>query len=140
LARQADLAGGGTDVALAVTSTAAETVRGRAIGQEPVRRKKLPAAAEAKSYGFYSKGCFSGGVAIATDGPTWQAMRLSRNRRWGHPAMIKLIEKLSREAAADRLAGLADRRHLAAAWRTDADGPRLASDRARRRYLVHADA
>ena len=27
-------------------------------------------------------------------------MRLSRNRRWGHPTMIALIEKLSREAAA----------------------------------------
>ncbi|MCX7305863.1 MAG: penicillin-insensitive murein endopeptidase [Hyphomicrobiales bacterium] len=61
--------------------------------------KKLPAALPPKSYGFYSKGCFAGGVAIPTDGPTWQAMRLSRNRRWGHPAMIALIEKLSRDAA-----------------------------------------
>ena len=60
--------------------------------------KALPAAMPAKSYGFYSKGCFSGGVAIATDGPTWQAMRLSRNRRWGHPTMIALVEKLSRDA------------------------------------------
>ncbi|MEP9386852.1 penicillin-insensitive murein endopeptidase [Mesorhizobium sp. KR9-304] len=60
----------------------------------------LPAAMPAKSYGFYSKGCFSGGVAIPVDGPTWQAMRLSRNRRWGHPTMIALIEKLSRDAAA----------------------------------------
>ncbi len=68
--------------------------------------RKLPAATAAKSYGFYSKGCFSGGVAIATDGPTWQAMRLSRNRRWGHPAMINLIEKLSREATADGWPGL----------------------------------
>ena len=69
-------------------------------------RKTLPAALPAKSYGFYSKGCFSGGVAIATDGPTWQAMRLSRNRRWGHPTMIALIEKLSRDAVADGWPGL----------------------------------
>ncbi|MGI6855476.1 penicillin-insensitive murein endopeptidase [Mesorhizobium sp. 1B3] len=68
--------------------------------------QKLPAATAARSYGFYSKGCFSGGVAIATDGPTWQAMRLSRNRRWGHPVMINLIEKLSREATADGWPGL----------------------------------
>jgi penicillin-insensitive murein endopeptidase len=59
----------------------------------------LPAAIPAKSYGFYSKGCFSGGVAIPTDGPTWQAMRLSRNRRWGHPTMVKVVERLSRDAA-----------------------------------------
>jgi penicillin-insensitive murein endopeptidase len=68
--------------------------------------KKLPAAIPARSYGFYSKGCFSGGVAIATDGPTWQAMRLSRNRRWGHPTMIALIERLSRAAVADGWPGL----------------------------------
>ena len=68
--------------------------------------ERLPAVATPQSYGFYTKGCFSGGVAIATDGPTWQAMRLSRNRRWGHPAMIKLIEKLSRDAAADGWPGL----------------------------------
>ncbi|BCH29136.1 penicillin-insensitive murein endopeptidase [Mesorhizobium sp. L-8-10] len=68
--------------------------------------QKLPAATAARSYGFYSKGCFSGGVAIATDGPAWQAMRLSRNRRWGHPTMINLIEKLSREARKDGWPGL----------------------------------
>lgn len=84
-------------MALAVTSTAVETVQAEQLAKTLFGSKKLPAAAEAKSYGFYSKGCFSGGVAIATDGPTWQAMRLSRNRRWGHPAMIKLLEKLSRE-------------------------------------------
>jgi penicillin-insensitive murein endopeptidase len=69
--------------------------------------EKLPAvAAKPQSFGFYSKGCFSGGMAIATDGPTWQAMRLSRNRRWGHPTMIKLIEKLSKDAVADGWHGL----------------------------------
>jgi penicillin-insensitive murein endopeptidase len=68
--------------------------------------KKLPAATAPKSFGFYSKGCFSGGVAIATDGPTWQAMRLSRNRRWGHPTMINLIERLSRDATQDGWPGL----------------------------------
>ncbi len=68
--------------------------------------KKLPTATAPASYGFYSKGCFSGGVALATDGPTWQAMRLSRNRRWGHPKMIGLIEKLSRDATQDGWPGL----------------------------------
>ncbi len=59
---------------------------------------KLPAATAPSVHGFYSKGCFSGGIAIATDGPRWQAMRLSRNRRWGHPDMIKTIERLSNDA------------------------------------------
>ncbi|MCA1442518.1 penicillin-insensitive murein endopeptidase [Ensifer sp. IC4062] len=61
--------------------------------------KALPAAMAPSSYGFYAKGCLAGGVAIPTDGPTWQAMRLSRNRRWGHPEMIALIERFSQDAA-----------------------------------------
>jgi penicillin-insensitive murein endopeptidase len=85
----------------AVTSFAAEPLAKNLFGS-----MKLPAATAPKSFGFYSKGCFSGGVAIATDGPTWQAMRLSRNRRWGHPTMINLVEKLSRDATADGWPGL----------------------------------
>lgn len=61
---------------------------------------ELPALLPARAIGFYSKGCLAGGVAMPADGPTWQAMRLSRNRRWGHPDLIALIERLSREAAA----------------------------------------
>ncbi len=68
--------------------------------------KRLPAATTPRAWGFYSKGCFSGGMAIAVDGPNWQAMRVSRNRRWGHPQMIRLIERLSREAVADGWPGL----------------------------------
>jgi penicillin-insensitive murein endopeptidase len=68
--------------------------------------QRLPAATEPRVYGFYSKGCFAGGLAIARDGPHWQAMRLSRNRRWGHPATIALIERLSREAVQDGWPGL----------------------------------
>lgn len=66
----------------------------------------LPAATKPQAFGFYSKGCFSGGVAIATDGPNWQAMRLSRNRRWGHPQMIGLIERLASDASAQGWPGL----------------------------------
>lgn len=49
--------------------------------------------------GNYSKGCMAGGVQLAETGPTWQAMRLSRNRNWGHPELIDYIQKLSAFAA-----------------------------------------
>lgn len=80
-------------------------------GAEPLAKElfgaqKLPAATAPQSFGFYSKGCFSGGMAIAKDGPHWQAMRLSRNRRWGHPQLIATLERLSREAAQDGWNGL----------------------------------
>jgi penicillin-insensitive murein DD-endopeptidase len=89
-------------VALAVAMPAsAETLAKNLFGSH-----RLPAAANAQVHGSYSKGCFAGGMAIATDGPHWQAMRLSRNRRWGHPHMIALLERLSRDATADGWPGL----------------------------------
>lgn len=71
----------------------------------PVPAKKLFGAEDRaaklapRAIGFYSKGCLAGGKALPVDGPTWQAMRLSRNRNWGHPDLLKLIEKLANDAA-----------------------------------------
>jgi penicillin-insensitive murein endopeptidase len=48
--------------------------------------------------GAHARGCLSGGVQLPETGPTWQAMRLSRNHNWGHPATIDFIEDLSRVA------------------------------------------
>lgn len=51
-------------------------------------------------FGSYAKGCLAGGVELPETGPTWQAMRLSRNRNWGHPETIDFIRRLSDFAAA----------------------------------------
>ncbi|MGR3314783.1 penicillin-insensitive murein endopeptidase [Roseovarius indicus] len=70
-----------------------------------VEAKKLFGAKAAASqqssvpFGSYSKGCVAGGVQLPETGPTWQAMRLSRNRNWGHPEAIDFIKKLSAKAA-----------------------------------------
>ncbi len=58
---------------------------------------KLPAQLAAGAIGSYARGCLAGAEPLATDGPAWQAMRLSRNRNWGHPRLISLIERLARE-------------------------------------------
>ncbi|MBN8920812.1 MAG: penicillin-insensitive murein endopeptidase [Rhizobiales bacterium] len=57
--------------------------------------KKLPAKMPAHAVGFYAKGCLAGGVALPTTGPTWQVMRLTRNRNWGHPDLVALLERLA---------------------------------------------
>jgi penicillin-insensitive murein DD-endopeptidase len=59
---------------------------------------KTPAPLTARAIGFYAKGCLAGASALPIDGPAWQAMRLSRNRNWGHPKLIALVEKLALEA------------------------------------------
>ena len=50
-------------------------------------------------FGGYAKGCLAGARQLPETGPTWQAMRLSRNRNWGHPEAIAFVERLSRFAA-----------------------------------------
>mgnify|MGYP000524517433 FL=1 len=52
-----------------------------------------------QSFGGYAKGCQDGAVELAETGPTWQAMRLSRNRNWAQPEMIDYLQDLSRKAA-----------------------------------------
>ncbi len=76
----------------------------------PTHMKNIPAkqffgAADAGSaqaprpHGGYANGCLAGGAELAETGPTWQAMRLSRNRNWGHPETISFIQDLSAKAA-----------------------------------------
>jgi penicillin-insensitive murein endopeptidase len=58
-------------------------------------RKSGPAPMAARAIGFYARGCLAGATALPVNGSAWQVMRLSRNRNWGHPALIKLLEDLS---------------------------------------------
>ncbi len=72
---------------------------GKALAKAPAKQLfghvDGPAPLAARSIGFYSKGCLAGGVALPVNGPTWQAMRLSRNRNWGHPALIAFLERFA---------------------------------------------
>jgi len=56
---------------------------------------KQPAAIAAHSIGGYARGCLAGARALPVDGNAWQAMRLSRNRNWGHPELIQWIERFA---------------------------------------------
>src|SRR3954470_19339871 len=66
--------------------------------KELLCRKVLPAAMPAEAIGFYAKGCIAGAQALPINGDTWQVMRLSRNRYWGHPDLVRLVERLSVKA------------------------------------------
>jgi penicillin-insensitive murein DD-endopeptidase len=64
--------------------------------KELFARRLQATSGEARSIGFYTHGCLAGGVALPINGKTWQVMRLSRNRNWGHPVLIAFVERLSR--------------------------------------------
>lgn len=57
-----------------------------------------PSAQDSMPIGSYAKGCAAGLVELPETGPTWQAMRLSRNRNFGQPAMIRFLMDLSATA------------------------------------------
>jgi len=68
--------------------------------RELFARKTGPASTmPSRTIGFYSKGCLAGGVALPLTGKTWQVMRLSRNRNWGHPKLIEVIKRVSEKGA-----------------------------------------
>ena len=60
---------------------------------------QLPSIGKAVSIGYYPRGCLAGGVEFPVNGSTWQVMRLSRNRNWGHPSLIHFLEKFAPLAA-----------------------------------------
>ncbi|MBV6489202.1 MAG: penicillin-insensitive murein endopeptidase [Pseudorhodoplanes sp.] len=61
-------------------------------------RKAAPLPLAARSIGFYTRGCLAGAIALPVNGKTWQVMRLSRNRNWGHPALITFLERFAARA------------------------------------------
>jgi penicillin-insensitive murein DD-endopeptidase len=98
--------GSATKTKKPVKKTARSKARAAKKGPPPTPAKvlfgaaKSPSPLAARAIGFYAKGCLAGGKAIAIDGPAWQVMRLSRNRNWGHPRMIALVERLAADVKA----------------------------------------
>ena len=69
-------------------------------GAEPLARNLFGAVATASNQGSgaigsYARGCGAGMVQLPESGPSWQAMRLSRNRNWGQPALVQYLIDLS---------------------------------------------
>ena len=59
-----------------------------------------------RSIGFYSRGCIAGAIALPVNGETWEVMRVSHNRNWGHPALSQFIEQLADKATKTGWPGL----------------------------------
>ncbi|MFW8593986.1 penicillin-insensitive murein endopeptidase [Cribrihabitans neustonicus] len=81
-------------LAAAAAPAAAQTPAKVLFGAKPTGSPHRPAP-----FGSYSKGCVAGAVQLPETGPTWQAMRLSRNRNWAHPEAVDFVQDLSRFAA-----------------------------------------
>jgi penicillin-insensitive murein endopeptidase len=89
--------------ALAQDNAAQEMARRQAmLARLPVDAAKrwfglaiTPVPGPARPIGDYTKGCVAGAVQLPADGPTWQVMRPSRNRSWGHPLLIGFLQRVA---------------------------------------------
>jgi penicillin-insensitive murein DD-endopeptidase len=66
--------------------------------KELFARKPTPFPGPARSIGGYSDGCLAGAAPLPINGPSWQVMRLSRNRNWGNPKLVQFIERFANNA------------------------------------------
>ena len=88
--------GGGSEqtVAVSTQNTSDTRVAKTLFGASPRASNQ-----RSEAVGGYARGCQAGAVQIAETGPTWQAMRLSRNRNWAQPTTVSFVQDLSRFAA-----------------------------------------
>ena len=84
---------------LGAVAVAAGPAQAQAKANQLFGAHKAPSTQSPMPIGSYAKGCAAGLVELPETGPTWQAMRLSRNRNFGHPVMIDYLRELSATAA-----------------------------------------
>lgn len=57
-----------------------------------------PISGEPESIGRYAAGCLIGGTRLPADGRGYQAIRLARDRHYGHPELVRFVESLASHA------------------------------------------
>ncbi|MFN3449770.1 MAG: penicillin-insensitive murein endopeptidase [Roseococcus sp.] len=57
-----------------------------------------PAPGPARVIGGTALGCLQGATQLPLEGVGYQAVRVSRNRHWGHPELIRFLQEIGREA------------------------------------------
>lgn len=98
----AALASCGGDKTSSQTAKASISTQGSTdnrVAKEVFGRVATSSSGRPQSFGGYARGCQAGAVQLPQTGPTWQAMRLSRNRNWAQPQTVDYIQDLSRFAA-----------------------------------------
>jgi penicillin-insensitive murein endopeptidase len=68
------------------------------ISLQPLHDLRASELAKAQTIGFYTAGCIKHSSALPRDGLGYQVIRLSRDRFYGHPELIKFIQSLAKEA------------------------------------------
>ena len=89
-------------IVVGATPSAAQTKRAepKAVARTLFGHARSPATLAPAAIGFYTHGCLAGGVALPLTAARWQVMRPSRNRNFGHPALVRFLERLAAKGPA----------------------------------------
>lgn len=90
---------GGDSVTTRTSMTVAQSFSDRRVARDVFGYLSTPSTQAPRAIGGYASGCQSGAAQLPETGPTWQAMRLSRNRNWAQPVTVAFLEDLSAFAA-----------------------------------------
>mgnify|MGYP006291536981 CR=1 FL=1 len=93
-------------IGLALASGAAADARAEPPAKVLFGAAATPSAGPAAAIGGYARGCLAGALALPIDGAGYQAMRLSRHRRFAHPALVDFVERLASGLRAEGHPGL----------------------------------
>lgn len=85
-------------LSLLVLSLALPMAEAAPLAKDLFGTQRTGSGGKPQSIGSYARGCAAGMVQLPETGPTWQAMRLSRNRNWGHPELVSFVIGLSKAA------------------------------------------
>lgn len=99
LALIAGLAACGGDKDTSKASVSTQNVGDDRIAKTLFGRVPEGSSQRPESFGGYARGCQAGAVQLPETGPTWQAMRLSRDRNWAQPVTVDYVKDLSRKVA-----------------------------------------
>ena len=98
-----------TSLLLIATATAAKPAIGAPLDRSAADQfaaVRSPASDPPRVHGTYTNGCIAGASKLKADSSYWQILRPSRNRAWGHPTLVRLVEQLALKASADGHRGL----------------------------------
>lgn len=97
---------GAAIVALVVLATSVASGAHAGSAADPWAAIRFPASGGTQSLGSPAAGCIVGAEGLPLSGDGYQVLRPHRNRFWGHPRTIAMIEELGRFAAAQGIAPL----------------------------------
>jgi penicillin-insensitive murein endopeptidase len=66
--------------------------------RELFSRASEPAQMPPRAIGAYSRGCLAGAVEMPMKGEAWLVDPSSRNRKWGHPNLVKVLERVAHKS------------------------------------------